>query len=863
MTRSQSHPADRIRRLILLCFFLSGIAGLIYEIIWTRLLALVMGATVYSLSTVLVAFMAGLGLGAWLISGPMRRHPEWSRLRLYGTFEIIIGLWCLGLPWLMRAVEPLFAVIYNRLYGSDPGALFTYSLAQFAICAPLMLVPTTLMGATLPLLADHVARRPGEVGRGVGLVYGINTVGAMVGAVTAGYLLIPLLGFTGTNLFAVGGNFVAGGLALWLARREGRGEEIESAPTETVDLPLTESPSRGVAAVVFAIFALSGLASMSYQIGWTRVISLIIDSTTYSFTIIVTCFILGLGLGSLLLSRMVDREPRPVMLLGLVQALIGMTAMVTLPILGLLSVWVFFLMIAHHDQWWLMQLIIFVMVLGLLILPTLLMGATFPLVARILAPRGGVGPVVGHAYAFNALGTIAGTFIAGFILIPHPAIGTERTLILATALNVALGIVAVFASPELRLSRRAALGMGLGALWVAGFFVCVPINNDGERGWDKDIITSSPLFYYEQFFAGSLQHEMDFKGYLDSLGPRVDYREGPFSTVVIRRGLRGHGRSFMIYTGGRPEASDADAMQNVLIHLGMMIHPDPRRVCVIGLGSGSTARAATTHPDLEHLDVIEISRAVRDLSAKYFPEIHADLERAGANIIVADGRNHLALTDQVYDVIVSQPSHPHLTGVASLYTRDFFQICRDRLAPGGICVIWNFAWRIEPEMFRAYMRSFEDVFEGSCIFVLGQGSYTFMIGFNADRPEIDWEVVARHLAECTDPKIVDDTHISDMTQLLVWPTAREFIDILTLGPRGVARFAGEGPLNTDDNALLEYALPRSYDVDRTSDIRRRCVLVGDLLEPHPGEAYDPPRHELIWEYITHAPPALVPESMRR
>jgi spermidine synthase len=863
MTRSDAHPADRARRLVLLCFFLSGTAGLIYEIIWTRLLALVMGATVYSLSTVLVAFMAGLGLGAWLISGPMRRHPEWSRLRLYGIFEIIIGLWCLGLPWLMGAVEPLFAVIYNRLYGSDPGALFTYSLAQFGICAPLMLVPTTLMGATLPLLADHVARRPGEVGRGVGLVYGINTVGAMVGAVAAGYLLIPLLGFTGTNVLAVAGNFVAGGLALWLARRDGRDEVPSTESAETAQPMLSETPSRGLAAVVFTIFALSGLASMSYQIGWTRVISLIIDSTTYSFTIIVTCFILGLGLGSLLLSRMVDREPRPVMLLGLVQALIGLTAMVTLPILGLLSVWIFFLMIAHHGQWWLMQLIIFGLVLGLLILPTLLMGATFPLVARILAPRGGVGPVVGRAYAFNALGAIAGTFIAGFLLIPHPAIGTERTLLLATALNVALGIVAVFAAPELRLGRRAALAMGMGALWVAGFFVCVPVNDDGVRGWDRDIVTSSPLFYYEQFFAGSLQHEMDFEGYLDSLGPREDYREGPFSTVVIREGLRGHARSHMIYTGGRPEASDADAMQNVLTHLGMMLHPDPRRVCVIGLGSGSTARTATTHPGLERLDVVEISSAVRDLSAKYFPEIHADLERAAANIIVADGRNHLALTDEVYDVIVSQPSHPHLTGVASLYTRDFFQICRDRLAPGGICVIWNFSWRVEPEMFRTYMRSFEDVFEGSCFFVLGQGSYTFMIGFNADRPEIDWEVIERRLAECTDPKIVTDTRVTDMTRLLVWPTPREIIDILTLGPRGVARFAGEGPLNTDDNALLEYALPRSYDVNRSNDIRRRSVLVGDLMEPRPGEAFDPEQHELVWQYIINAPPALVPEALRR
>lgn len=877
----------RGQALILACFFVSGASGLIYEIVWTRLLALVMGATVYSLTTVLVAFMAGLGLGAWVIGGLLRRHPAWSRLRLYGVFEIAIGLWCLALPTLMRAAKPLFAIVYNRLYGSDPAALFTYSLAQFAICAPLMLVPTTLMGATLPVLADHVARHREGVGRGVGLVYGINTFGAVLGAAATGYLLIPALGFTRTNLLAVAGNLITGSVALILAARSspaagGQGPSaLRAEATSRPEGQRRETPpdqrSHPIAqgqraarsehgpppvATVFLIFGLSGLAAMTYQIAWTRVIALIIDSTTYSFTAIVTCFILGLALGAWALSRMIDREARPLMLLGLIEAFIGLTAMVTVPILGLLSAWVFFLMIQFNGTWWIMQLIVFALVLGLLILPTMLMGATFPLVARILARRPGeVGPVVGHAYAVNAVGTIAGSFIAGFLLIPQPRIGTQWTLILATALNVALGILAVLASDGLRPGRRAALAGGLALAWAGAFLICVPVNEEGERGWDKDIITSSPFFFYERFFTGSLALDLDFKGYLDSLGERVAYREDAYTTVVIRKGIGPNRDSYMIFTGGRPEASENDVQQHILMHLGMMLHPDPRRVLTIGLGSGSTARAATYHPVLERLDVVEISPAVRDLSAVHFPRVHADLERAGANIIVADGRNHLALTDQVYDVIVSQPSHPHLKGVASLFTRDFFALCRERLAPGGICVIWNFSWRIEPEMFKAYLRSFQDVFPAS-LFALSEGSYTFLVGFNREEVEIDYRTLERRLRECTDPVLKSDIRVGDRPLSLLWYEPRHVLDFLTLGPRGIARYAGEGPLNTDDNALLEFALPRTYNVDDTPDIRRGVSFVRDRLTPQPGERYDPARHELIWGYVINAPREALPDSMR-
>jgi spermidine synthase len=856
----------RGQTLILACFFLSGVSGLIYEIIWTRLTALTMGATVYSLTTVLVAFMGGLGLGAWIIGGLLRRHAEWSRLRLYGAFEICIGLWCLFLPALMRAAKPLFALAYNRLYGNDPGALFAYSLAQFGIIAPMLLVPTTLMGATLPVLADHVARHPARVGRSVGLVYGINTFGAVLGAAATGYALIPLIGFHATNILAVTGNVAAGSVALWLAGRTPSPPtplpQGEREAAETDDGQLATGGEHFPLAIVFLIFGLSGLASMTYQIGWTRVIALIIDSTTYSFTAIVTCFILGLALGAWLLSPMIDREPRPLLLLGLIEAFIGLTAMVTIPILGLLSAWVFFLMIRFHGNWFLMQGIVFALVLAMLILPTMLMGATFPLVARICSRRrGDVGPVVGKAYAINAIGTIAGSFIAGFILIPHPHVGMQGTLIAATALSVLLGIIAVLASPRLRPSGRALGAFGLGGLWIGGFLLCVPRHADGTRGWNKDIITSSPFFFYERFFMGSLALDLDFTGYLKTLGQIVDYREDPYTTVVIRTGTAERPNTYMIFTGGRPEASDKDVQQNILMHLGMMLHPHPRRVLTIGLGSGSTARTATYHPDLEHLDVVEISPAVVELSAKYFPDVHADLERAGAHIIVADGRNHLALTDQVYDVIVSQPSHPHLTGVANLFTRDFFQLCRDRLAPGGICVIWNFSWRIAPEMFKAYVRSFHDVFPASFL-VISQGSYTFLVGFNSDRPEIDYRALRRHLEECTDPVLASDMSVADSQMRLIWYEPRHILDLLTLGPRGVERYVGKGPVNTDDNALLEFALPRTYDVDDSADIKRDVNFIRDRLSPPPGQPYDPSRCESVWEYVTNAPPEVLPAQMR-
>lgn len=852
---------DRGHTLILICFFVSGACGLIYEIIWSRLLTLVMGATIYSLTTVLVAFMAGLGLGAWIIGILLRRHPGWNRLRLYGIFEIIIGIWCLGLPWMMHTAQPLFGFFYNHLYGNDPASLFKYSLAQLAICAPLMLVPTTLMGATLPLLADHMVRRRGHVGQSVGLVYGINTFGAMAGALSAGYLLIPVLGFSHSNLLAVGGNLLVGLTAISLARRE---KPITDEVEESESTSLVEEKSKSPIPlwVVFAVFCISGFAAMSYQIAWTRVISLIIDSTTYSFTIIVTSYILGLAVGSSSLAKMIDREKRPVTLLGVVVAAVGLTGMVTLPIMGLLPAWVFFLMIRFQESWVTLQIIILLLVIALLLIPTMLMGAIFPLVAKICSrKRGDVGPVVGKAYAWNALGTIAGSFITGFLLIPNPSMGMERTLVLMTLVNVVLGAAVLLASRESAVLRRMMGIAVLAGLWVGGFFLCMRVNSEGDRGWDRDILTSSPFFFYEQFFRGSIQADLDFRGFLAMQGERVDYREGPFSTVVVRRINRGGHDQHMIFTGGRPEASDSDIQQHILTHLGMMLSPDPRRVCVIGLGSGTTAQSATYHPSLEQLDVVEISQAVADVSAKYFPHVHADLEAAGANIIIADGRNHLALTDQTYDVIVSQPSHPHLTGVASLFTEDFFQICRDRLSDNGICVIWNFAWRVEPEMFRTYVRSFQSVFPAS-FFMLSDGSYTFLVGFKSDEPILDWNLLAQRLEECTDPRLREDRRVSDDQAMLLWSEPQHIINSLTLGPMGIQQFAGVGPLNTDDNALLEYALPRSFNVDKTSQIQRRCRIIRDRLTPNLGEEWDPAIHESVWGYVINAPPEAIPPNLR-
>ncbi|HWP43503.1 MAG TPA: fused MFS/spermidine synthase, partial [Blastocatellia bacterium] len=421
--------------IILLCFFASGMSGLIYQVVWVRELVLVFGATTFAVSTVLTAFMGGLALGSFVFG---RRSSRIKRpLRLYGLIEIGIGLYGLAVPVIFAALPSIYHPFWQWLHLS----FLALSVIRFVFAGLVLVLPTALMGATLPVLASYYARDPNRVGLRVGSLYSLNTFGAVCGAFATGFVLIPAFGMMATTAVAAALNILLGLVALSFARNHEVAPPVEEqeeiaparkakpAPRKTASGPARAASGRNAerldrsgVAIVLVCFALSGFIALGYEVIWSRVLALIIGSSVYAFSIMLTTFLVGLALGASLASRIVDRIRRPVMAFALLELGVGATSMIGAYLFNELP-YIFMQLYRwlETSAFGLLLLARFLVASLVMIVPTLLLGALFPLVVRIMALSSReqtTGRTVGDAYAVNTVGAIAGSFASGFILIP-------------------------------------------------------------------------------------------------------------------------------------------------------------------------------------------------------------------------------------------------------------------------------------------------------------------------------------------------------------------------------------------------------------------------------------------------------------
>ncbi|HEY7546675.1 MAG TPA: fused MFS/spermidine synthase, partial [Blastocatellia bacterium] len=455
-----SRDRSRSAWVILLCFFASGFSGLVYQVIWVRELVLVFGATTFAVSTVLTVFMGGLAAGSFY-SG--RRSEKITRpLRLYGLLEIGIGVYGLAVPLIFA----LLPGIYHALWGPLQVSFIALSAVRFLFVAIVLIVPTALMGATLPVLSGYYARDIKRLGLRVGALYSLNTFGAVLGASATGFILIPAFGMQASTLTAAVINILLGVAAISLSRRREIAGEVplerpvrskesktyvlslfrsrkDSKSEQKIAIPVPASPQEVVA--VLAAFCVSGFIALSYEVIWSRVLALIIGSSVYAFSIMLTTFLVGLALGASLISRFVDRFRHPIIAFALIEVGVGVTSIAGAYLFDDLPY--LFVKLYHlfeNSPLGLLLFARFFIASMVMIVPTLLLGAVFPLVVRICASarRLPSGRTVGDAYAANTIGAIAGSFASGFILVPW--LGLLGSLRLASALNFAIA-AALFA----------------------------------------------------------------------------------------------------------------------------------------------------------------------------------------------------------------------------------------------------------------------------------------------------------------------------------------------------------------------------------------------------------------------------------
>jgi spermidine synthase len=816
--REARREARQIISAVLLCFYFSGATGLIYEVLWTRLLGLVFGHTVFAITTVLAAFMGGLGLGSYLFGKIADRHAH--PLRLYGLLEIGIGTYALLTPLLLSQAE----AVYIPLYRSLELSFFVFSLAQFLLIFLILLVPTTLMGATLPVLSRFFVHEIAALGGQVGRLYAFNTFGAVLGTYLAGFYLLPNLGIQISLLLAAIANIGIGALIVVFDRhlsqlgfqesvsmprltrdtqslpdvQGGKGDGREaSRPLES---PLGASASRqslpiGVWLAVIGL-GISGGTSMMYEVAWTRALALIIGSSTYAFSTMLVTFLAGLAIGSYLFSRAAGRVRITPFLFGLLQLGIGLTSLAVTPFFDRLPevfLWVF--QVSQSPSF--MRALQFTISALAMFLPTLFMGATFPCVAQIASREiERVGHDVGRIYFINTGGAIAGTMLAGFLLVP--TWGLQATLKFAVSLNLCLALVLFVASREVLVWRRG--GAALAPLLALVVLFVSPT-------WDARAMTSGVHVYGRQFFG--VLGKADFRQAVAAGDQLLFYKDGISATISVHR----KGDTVYLRVNGKTDASNAHDMRTQVMsgHYPFFYRPDAKRALVIGMGSGVTAGAVALHP-VKQVDLIEIEAAVVEAGPFFAKENRDVLKNPRVRLAIADARNFLLASEGGYDVIISEPSNPWMRGIGNLFSLEFYELVARRLAPKGIVCQWIHVYSLFPEDLKMVINTFRSVFPHTVVWNTIRGDLLLIGG----KQPLPLEYATLQSTYDSIPELREDM------RRLGYHSPLAVLADFTLGEEDAAQFTRNALVNTDDLPLLEFSAPNSLYLD-TVDLNRRWL----------------------------------------
>ncbi len=849
----------------LFCFFFSGAAGLIYQVVWTRMLSQIFGNTTYAIATVLSAFMAGLAIGSYWFGKIADRGK--NDFLLYGLLEAGVGVYGFLVPWVFLGAQKVYGPIFS-LNESQP---FLFNLFLFFLSFVLLVFPTLLMGATLPVLSRFYVRSFAQFGRRVGDLYATNTLGAVIGCALGGFFLIPVYGMRATVYVAAGVNMLIAIVILIVDRLRDPEPVAEEAEAEARSQDAASAAAQGSTYldwVLLGSFALSGFASLVYENAWTRSLTLVIGSSIYSFTTMLVTFLIGLALGGFIYARVLGNREARLSTFGLLELWVGLSALATIPLFERLPLIFVRLLHGFGDTFTVfLYLQIFLSALVMFI-PTILLGMTFPLVARLFTQSlYRVGSGVGSSYAANTVGAVLGAFAGGFILIPN--IGVQNTIICGVVLNLAIGCWLIVSDARLSFLPRYALGLAV--LILAAI---VPFK---VKRWDPNILTSGVTFYNERYEA------------LPSDSLRVEemkrdevlfYREGLTTTVSVHKIL---GSDYIYFkSNGKIDGSYGDALSQLMTsYIAMMLHPKAETALTIGLGSGMSAKALATFKSLKDIEVIEIEPAMIEASKffdrqsvrvdkfpagvsfpaddsngrvwfnavekrLYYKGVMSDgvrtelmnrsqdkdyrgmidrlyrnarhsrhssvLEDRRVRVIPTDGRNYILATPKYYDVITAEPSNPWIAGIANLYTREFYQVIKSKIKEDGIFAQWFHNYSMSPDDFRMVFRTFAEAFPHVSLWSMKESDF-LLIGSKKEQ-KFDYPAV----------KTIFDSNemLRSDFQYLGLSDVYAVQGFYRMGKDGFLAFSKGAKINTDDGAELEFSAPKNLR-RATTELNRRIM----------------------------------------
>ncbi len=789
----------------------SGLAGLVYEVAWTRLLTLHLGHTTAAASAVVGAFLLGLAGGAALVGRLAARLTRVQALQAYAALEIAVALAAMALPFELSALSPFLSWAYQD---AAPGILF--ASVRVLACLLMVLVPAIALGATFPLAIRAVAAESNAPARRTAMLYAANTAGAAAGALLAGFVLIPGLGLRRTIGVGVAASLASAIAVGVLARRLARTPPADAAatanpraskrarPPAASPVALAPAAEEGQPTLAAAVLGLSGFAALVHELAWTRILAMVLGPTTYAFSTALAAVIAGTAIGSWLGTWALGRVRRPAIALALLLAAAALVTSVTASLAGgplpgfvaerirdtpdAAEAW------ARWSGW----------LTAALVVPTAAcLGAAFTFGLAVAGATSATAAArFGGVYAANTVGSVSGALAAGFVLIPW--LGLHGTL-RASGLCLVAAAAAVLVRGGLPRRPAIAGAAAAGAAVLALAF---------SPPWDRALLASGGYLY-----APFVPRDLDVRAMLRA-GTLQFYAEGASATIAVKR-LTG---TITLTVDGKTDASNRGDMltQKLAAHLPLLLHDGPRQVAVIGLGSGVTVGAALTHP-VTQVDVVELAPEVVQASWHFAAENRRALDDPRTRLVVGDGRSHLLLARRAYDVIVSEPSNPWIAGVATLFTREFFAAAGDRLAPGGVFCQWANAYNIGADDLRAIVATFLDVFPGGAAWLVGEHDVLLVGGRGGGGTDLDMtarlEAIAAHW---TRPGVADDLASVAATSPLT-------VQSLFVGGGGILRgFAAGARVFVDDRPALEFTAPR--EIHRRSggaNGRALRALLGD------------------------------------
>ncbi len=797
--------------MIYILFFLSGASALIYQLIWLRELGLVFGNTTYATSAILTAFMGGLALGSYIFG--KKADKVKSPLRLFAWLELGIGLLAIAILFFF---VPVMQAVYKWAFGI---ALYSWVLnaIRFLLAIIMLIIPTTLMGGTLPAISKYLIKQADRFGKKIGWLYAINTLGGVVGAFFTGYFLIRIFGMTFTYWVAILADLLVAYFAFKLYKRVPRPSKVEKKKKskEKISSPATLSESGGqirpysakTAKMCLWAFGIAGFASLAYEVVWTRALLFYISSTTYSFTAILVTFLVGIALGSWIMSLFVDRIKNLVLWFGVIEMLIALAAILSIPLIqnqALMQKWM--LALFSIENWNHVVAMLFISTFVTLIIPTLLMGAAFPVVNRIYVksiPQMGQG--VGKVYMANTIGSIVGSFLSGFVLLP--LLGINFCIVFLAAVNLIIGVGVTFFETGWKEKQKFAYAYSGAAVLL--FLVFAFLFGQTKPLFMNSIsFTDTKLLYHKDAPSATLS-ALESRDDINIWGDYVRYVN-----------VNGHNTAHTTF---------ADiVIHKTLAHLPMVLHPDPRSALVVGFGFGSTSKSFLTH-NIGAVHCVELLRSEIE-TAKFFKRHNEGVFRDPRfAYIVNDGRNFIQAINHKYDIISVNAVDPKFSPM--IYTTEFYQQCKKKLNSNGMAVAWLPLYGMTVDEVRALMKSFVDAFPNSSLW-FNNPEHLLLLGINGDM-EISATTVVERMSR---PAVKADLAEIELD------TPYALLSTFFCSIQNLIQITAGAEAHTDDKPIVEFShvatselYPEVYDElikykERLFPYLRDIYAMGDMVQ---------------------------------